>query len=558
MRRILPAALFLGVFLPAAGAQLSGTYSINKSGGNYKSFKQATVDLYLQGIKGPVKFIVAPGVYKESFYMFPCGATKSNTVTFFNPLRKGAMLQGNGTDIITVLGSKGNPCNWVIWDGIEFDNSPGAAIFINQQVAADWEIKNCTFGPKFGKSGGRYVATFYSNCSYFMSDRWNIHHNKFTLPATTNTYDGSLVYWQGAGEWAIHHNTIDLNGCANAISAWNQNYSKNRIYNNLIYGKLYDNSNSAIMRCVWSLYDIEFSHNTVVVDAGASCQRLIETGGCCNTRYTNYYGNIFYWTGPAAVYQCRSSYQQYFRGDGNIYWNPKFNPTTLPVGRDGATLYTLAKWQTTIKGEAKSKVVNPMLLKPTAPYVVPAGFRPLPASPAKDAAVEFPGYATFTAKPILTDFAGRFRDAKPDVGAFELSGFAVFGNGCPGSGKAVPAMGYQGTVSIPSTNFAVTLSKGLGGAPAFLVLGTSKDQWGPLNLPFPFGGGCNLYTGITAAFAQVLKGTGAGNGTAVQFIPIPNVSALAGNDIFFQWLLQDAGSGSSLGFTSSDGGALQL
>lgn len=558
MRRTVLAGLALLAASSLGSAQLAGSYTISATGGSYASFKAATVDLYLQGVSGPVRFLVLPGIYKESFFWFPAtGASATNDIQVHNPIGRGVKVEGAGSDIVTILGSAGQPASWVTWDGIEFDNAPGAAFFANQQVAQEWEFKNCVFGPNFAKSGGSYVATFYMNSGSNKTNDWEIHHCKFTLPQSSSSYDGSLLYCQGIYRWDIHTNEIDLNGCRNAFSTWNANSSNMRIRNNVFYGALFDAKDSAIVRATWSHYDIEIAHNTFFVDTGATCSRIFELGGCCTTRKSLFYSNIVYWTGNAAAIESKTTVHQYFMGDGNIYWNPAFNPTNLPVAWDTSITYTLAAWQTAINGEAASKVIDPILVRPIFPYL-PGSLNVRPNSPAKDAGVEFAGYATFPADPVTTDFQGRFRDDKPDIGAYELSGFAVFGDGCTGTGSAIPAMGYQGTVAIPSTNFAVGISNGLGGAPAILFLGLSRTNFGPLPLPLALGGGCNLLTDITATFGVALMGSGSGAGTASLFIPIPNNVALNGTNLFFQWAVIDSLGASPLGIAMSNGGALQL
>ena len=204
--------VFVGLALAAASglgsAQLAGTYTIGTTGATYSSFKAATVDVYLQGVSAPVRFLALPGIYKESFFWFPAsGASATNNIMVHNPIGKGVRLEGAGSDIVTILGSAGQPSSWVTGDGIEFDNAPGAAIFNNQQVANRWEFRNCVFGPTFGKSGGSYVATFYMNSgSQNRTDDWNIHHCKFTLPQSSSSYDGSFFYSQGIYRWDVHHN----------------------------------------------------------------------------------------------------------------------------------------------------------------------------------------------------------------------------------------------------------------------------------------------------------------------------------------------------------------
>ena len=71
---------FIGV---SAFGQLSGTKTINPSGGNYSSFTNAISDLVSQGINGPVVFNVANGTYNEQVTIPEIsGSSAVNTITF--------------------------------------------------------------------------------------------------------------------------------------------------------------------------------------------------------------------------------------------------------------------------------------------------------------------------------------------------------------------------------------------------------------------------------------------------------------------------------------------
>ena len=82
--------LFLVVFcslLPGiAFSQLSGTKTINPTGGDYSSFTAAVNALVAQGVSGPVVFNVAAGTYTEQVIIPEItGANAANTITFQSP-----------------------------------------------------------------------------------------------------------------------------------------------------------------------------------------------------------------------------------------------------------------------------------------------------------------------------------------------------------------------------------------------------------------------------------------------------------------------------------------
>ena len=78
------------------------------------------------------------------------------------------------------------------------------------------------------------------------------------------------------------------------------------------------------------------------------------------------------------------------------------------------------------------------------------------------------------------------------------------------------------------------------------------------DLPFAFGGGCNLYQDFVAALGIGLSGTGAGNGAGSLPLPIPNNPALAGGTFFVQWLIADPGAANPFGFVSTQGAKVSL
>ncbi len=84
-----------------AGAQLSGTYTINSgqatAGRNYASFTAAAADLTAQGVSGPVIFDVAAGTSYTEQLLIPqiTGASAVNTITF----------KGNGASISYTSGN---------------------------------------------------------------------------------------------------------------------------------------------------------------------------------------------------------------------------------------------------------------------------------------------------------------------------------------------------------------------------------------------------------------------------------------------------------------------
>jgi len=126
------------------------------------------------------------------------------------------------------------------------------------------------------------------------------------------------------------------------------------------------------------------------------------------------------------------------------------------------------------------------------------------------------------------------------------AGSSLYGTGCAGSGGFVPQIRALGGVpSLGNSQFALSASKTLGGAGAFLVLGVSSTAWGPVPLPFNLGilglPACSLLASVDVLFTTAATGAGAGGGSAILPAPIPNDPVLAGGTVYCQWAIADTG-----------------
>ena len=537
--------LFVGLLLGAGltAQPMSGNYTIP---GNFKTFTAAAAALQANGVNGAVTFVVVPGTYTESFTLNAvAGASATNTITFKGIIPGTVKLQGASGDTLTfATGTSTLPTAWYVLDGFEFEKGPGYAILGNK-FCHDIEIKNCVFQAAHGTSSSS-PRLWYVN-SVNEAKRWKVHHNEFTMPA-----NGYGLYLSQISYWEFHHNTIDVNGSARGMYFINNNRAYNKIYNNLFFGTLASSSSNAALHVGASNYENEISHNTFLISATSG--NAIYTQGW-SSGINHIYSNIimvvgggtclrvYYTTGSAANLALHEA-------DNNIYWAPGGNVGYWDTGYATLTAWLAsgaAQYNQVTGGEKTSIQADPRVVKATPPY----DLKILPISPAKDAATRTPTY-------VKDDFAGNLRDAKPDLGAYEISSFALFGNACAGSGNFTPEIAYTGNPVIGSTNFAVTLSKALGGTGSILALGASNQSWGPLTLPFPLGGGCDLNVSITLVLPNAVGGTGAGNGTASQPLPIPNDPALAGGMFYMQWLFVDPQAPSNFGVVVTEGASLTL
>lgn len=548
MTKSLGLCLLLASLAATAPAQLSGSYTVG-TGGAYPTMTAAAAALSA-GVSGPVRFVVLPGVYTESFSLGTVpGASSTNTVTFVSLVPGAAKLTGaTGTATCTfTLATSTTPTGWYVLDGLEFTGGPGPAIHSDRYVN-DVEIRNCTF------LAGH--TTYILDLRGANISRWKVHHNKFTLiPNQRGCYLSQI------DDCLFYDNEFDLNGCSYGWYAINTNNSRNRAFNNLFYGSIQDSTGAYGLYMAASQYDWEVSLNTFVVNTGSN-GNLIQLGGCCTIRMTNFYGNVFVNLGTGPFYRVAGTgtvpVYTYYRGDGNVFYSPSNpNPTVaLVTTATGNVPYDLAGWQGLTSQDAASTTANPLLINVNAP---PFDLRPLPVSPVKDKAVPFPGYATLPAFAIEDDFAGTIRGTAADIGAYEVRPeFGRFRSGCAGTGSLVPEIGSTGTLAVPSANFGVTLSNALGGTPGAFTLGTSATTWGPFALPYAIGGGCSIQTNLSLVLPIPVQGSGPGNGTATVPLPIPNDPTLFGASLFAQWLIVDPASGSPFGVTTTRTAAIQF
>ncbi|MCC7397833.1 MAG: hypothetical protein IT455_12280 [Planctomycetes bacterium] len=530
-------------------AQMSGAYLIDPSGagGAFTSFTQAVNAMFVTGINGACEFAVAPGAYTESVLVPPIpGASATNSITFRSLLGPGTVLpHGGAGDTFALLGVAFQHNRSIVWDGIDFTGAAGHAIS-GTTFCEDMEIRNCFFA-----SGHRSTAAGESRHCVIVSENssseigWRVHHNTLTLSNYTNRTSYG-IYLSNGGDWQIHHNRIDLNGGDHGLWLINNNTRVDSIYDNLFVGTLHNVSSSyansvCAIRADISNYQNYITHNTFAVTLPASgC--CIATGGYSAVQ--NYiYGNVFLNAGGTAiVVGTSSSTAMPFQSNGNLFFAPGGELGRIGANVAGAT--SLAAWQALSGKDAASVEADPLLQDPFGP--VP-DLRPTASSPVTGVAVNTPAY-------VDTDYAGRLRDGAPDAGAYESTSLALYGSGCPGTGGLVPALSATGSVALGSASFTFELNQAAPNSIALFMGGGSRtlSLLGPL--PLPIGGGCTLLQSLDANLLFLTSPTG----TVTVPFPLPGASTLSGLDLFFQWAIADAGSGSPIGLTTSEAGALQL
>lgn len=534
-------------------AQLSGNFVIDPTGppGTFPTFTSAVNAMFVTGINGPCNFDVVPGSYVESVMVPPIpGMSAANPITFRAAAGPGTVLiNGAAGDTFVLLAVAFLHNRSIVWDGIDFMGAPGHAISATTFVE-DLEIRNCHFAAGHQSTApGEYRHAVIVSENSGNEEGWRIHHNRITLSSYTNRPSYG-IYLSNGGDWDIHHNTFDANNGDHVLWLINNNTRIDRIHNNLFVGSLHSfggtyANNSTAIRGDISNHENYIVHNTfaMTLPVDGCC---IATGGYVSGAFTvqNYiYGNVFYTQGGTAI--CVNNWgsgPHPFLSDGNVFFCPGGEIGRTDPQVPGAT--TLAAWQIASGQDTYSLEADPQL---NNPFGVPPDLRPAPSSPITGVAVNTPAYVT-------DDFAGRLRDATPDAGAYESTSFALYGQGCPGTGALVPAMSGSGNVVLGSTNFAFELTQAPALSLAVLIGGFSRTTsvLGPL--PAPIGGGCAILASPDTTSAFVTSPTG----TVTMPFAIPNSPTLSGLDLFFQWAIVDPASGSPLGLTTSDAGALQL
>ena len=111
-----------------------------------------------------------------------------------------------------------------------------------------------------------------------------------------------------------------------------------------------------------------------------------------------------------------------------------------------------------------------------------------------------------------------------------MATFALYGQGCPGTGNLVPQLNGAGTPLLGGT-FSVTCSDGLANSAAVLELG-----FAPLNLPL--GNNCTALFDLTQPFVSFGGATNA-RGDVSYGLPVPSDRNLEGLQLFAQCLVVD-------------------
>jgi hypothetical protein len=511
------------VALLAAGlvhAQMSGNYTIDPAGSgnrNFQTFAAATAALAQNGVSGPVVLSVASGTFTESWSISPItGTSTTNTVTFRSAtpgFLKLTKLRASGGDMITINAG----VNHVIFDGLTFDTVSGAAVMNalfqsspTRLTVDDIEIENCNF------ESGVVSHASYGAIRTQSTNRWNIHHNVFNV-------SGTALYTQGALEMVVAYNSFNNNNYPYCLSLWNSNRSRCRIFNNLFTGKV----TTECIRAWPSHYQIDFWHNTFVIETSGW---VVNNRACCTVAWNTYYNNIFVVTGTGGAIYNNGGVM--IETDNNLFF-----VASKKIGRNNTTDYTtLASWSAGIAGVAQNGANDSNSIAADPKFVSATDFHLQPTSPALGKGKPKPT-SFFPGHEVRDDFDGWMRGAKKDIGAYELTGWMAYGQGCPGTGNKTPMISFSGNIG-PGDTTGIDLANALASSRVALTLGVSKTS-------IPLGGSCLLLNQPLV----LLFMTSTATGTVSVPVMIPNATPIKGTTFYLQYGVADPGAAGGIAVT---------
>jgi cytochrome c peroxidase len=125
---------------------------------------------------------------------------------------------------------------------------------------------------------------------------------------------------------------------------------------------------------------------------------------------------------------------------------------------------------------------------------------------------------------------------------------AAFGHGLPGTDRRTPHLLAAEPPLLGNREFGLALVDGLAGAPALLLLDTTRG-YGARFLGFP------LYVGASAnlhvlPLGALYHGSGRGDGYTTVVLVLPGDPALAGTELFLQGLVLDSGARAGIAATA--------
>jgi hypothetical protein len=153
-------AVLLLISLSVKAAPMSGTYTINPSGGNYTTFAAAVSALSTNGVSGAVTFNVAATTFTEAVTIPSItGASATNTITFQGAGRGKSIIQ-NSSSVVYF-----SSCKFVTFNGFSITNT-GSTYAVYAYFSVNCSVVNCDI--KASNACCVYCVYDYYNLNYSM------------------------------------------------------------------------------------------------------------------------------------------------------------------------------------------------------------------------------------------------------------------------------------------------------------------------------------------------------------------------------------------------------
>jgi hypothetical protein len=497
--------------------QLSGNYTVdpNSSGArNFKTLNAASSALDKSGVNGPVTITVAAGTYANTWYIPPvAGSSSVNRVVLkaAGSVTIGSTLNTFAAEFL--FATPTTAIRWIVLEGIDFVGLVHGALDPSHATGLDHiEVRGCSFAP--GKNRGGVSLEGFDH---------DIHHCEFTAGSGQ-----CELYLFDADRCSVHHNVLKggrifLNGFKTAGAF--------RVYNNLVY----DTSDEALI--LNNGFNSIIAHNTLLSRVVGSPSRAVLVARGHPLRPVSIHGNIVInQDATRSASPVILALDNAIISDGNLLARSSLGILVQLTTKNYTHLFA---WQQGSGQDRNSISVDPKFKNAASDFRLD-----LLTSPAIDKAFGTPSFVT-------DDLDDNKRDAKPDMGCYEVPAFETFGIACPGTGSLTPEIGSTGSAAMGSTDFVLTLRKALGGSTAFLVLGESKTTWNGVPLPINFGGSCRLLVAGHIIQPLPTSGSGAGNGSVNLKVNLPSGTAWKGRVFYLQWAVADSFAPKGLAFSKA-------
>jgi PKD repeat protein len=251
-------AVLLLISSAVKAAPMSGTYTINPSGGNYTTFAAAVSALTTNGVSGAVTFNVAATTFNEAVTIPNIsGASATNTITFQG--------QGRGKSIISNTSSVVyfSSCKYITFNGFSITNT-GSTYAVYAYFSTNCSVVNCD------------IKASSSCCVYCIYDYYNLNYSMINNHISGGYY---CIYIYSSPSSTTYANSLYKNNTIVGFAYYGfMNYYTN---NNQYIGNTIDSSANGYGYGVYAFYESGANYNSNKIIAALYYPMLMY--------YPNYY-----------------------------------------------------------------------------------------------------------------------------------------------------------------------------------------------------------------------------------------------------------------------------